>query len=68
MKKIIKIYFLVLSVSILAACSLLPSAIFEKEGCSPPCWNGIIPGQTSLQEINAKLISIPVAIPSPITG
>lgn len=60
MKKIIKIYFLVLSVSILAACSLLPSAIFEKEGCSPPCWNGIIPGQTSLQEINAKLISIPV--------
>ena len=58
MKKYVEIFFLSFIGCILAGCQMLPSAIFQNETCSPPCWNGIIPGQTSLQEINAKLESI----------
>lgn len=59
MKILIKILFLALFAGILTACKPLPSVILQKETCSPPCWNGIVPGQTSLEEVTAKLKSIP---------
>lgn len=60
MNNLTKISFLTLVVGIFASCQLPPSAIFQNETCSPPCWNGIIPGETSPQEINAKLELIPM--------
>ena len=55
MKKIIIITGLALLTWILAACSPLPLAIFQDDICAPPCWRGIIPGQTTLQEAKASL-------------
>jgi hypothetical protein len=55
MKKFIEISLIILTLGILVACNPLPSAILQDNTCSAPCWNGIIPGQTSLQEVNTKL-------------
>ncbi len=58
MREAIRTAFLILGICILAACQPLPSAVLQDESCSPPCWNGIIPGKTSLQEVSAKLKSV----------
>jgi hypothetical protein len=60
MRKFTRASFLILAMCIFAACKPLPSAIFQSESCLPPCWNGITPGQTSLQDIDSKVKSIPV--------
>jgi len=50
----------ILVLCFLVACTSSRSAIFEQgEKCPPPCWYGIAPGQTSLQEANTILKSIP---------
>ena len=59
MKKYFEIFFLGFIGCILAACQMLPSAIFQNETCSPPCWNGVIPGKTLFKDINAKMNPTP---------
>ena len=58
MKKLNRFVFLIVCVGMFYACKPMSSTILQNESCLPPCWNGIIPGQTSLQEVNAKLKTI----------
>jgi hypothetical protein len=58
MKKLITFAFIGLAICNLVACRSMVSAILQDKSCSPPCWNQITPGQTSIQEISSKLVSI----------
>lgn len=66
MKKILKAIPIYLVFCLLAGCNLLQSAIFQDESCSPPCWHKITPGQSSPQDVNMALKSIPAVDPKSI--
>ena len=59
MGKFITSFIFLVMLCTLAACKPLPSAILQEELCSPPCWKGITPGITLVQELNEKLESFP---------
>lgn len=56
MKKLILLIFLLIT-----ACSVSPGeeSILDKSSCDLPCWNGIIPGQTTEEEFLEILQDLP---------
>jgi len=52
--------------ALLAGCQPRWVTILDKVGCDPPCWRGIVPGQTSREDIFEILANTPDVAPSTI--
>jgi len=56
---LVKILLLFCILGILSSCNSQKVSVVESNPCSPPCWYGIIPGETSVNEAIGLLLLIP---------
>lgn len=66
MKKATKVLILIILFSFISSCQNKPVTWITNNTCSPPCWNGITPGETQLPQALESLKSNPEIAPATV--